>query len=218
MKFATTRFGEIEVDEAKILHLPEGIIGFPDFTRAVLLDHQPNSPFRWLQAVDRPELAFVVIDPLALVPDYPLDKLRDIIAQDNGRPEDIAAAAITTVPQPPAPITVNLTAPIVFDLEKKSGAQIILHDPRFKTRHLLVQEETPEQKKSEKEEKQEEEGRHFHRMERSHGSFQRTMTVPFEINADDVAAEFKNGVLTVTLSKPAEVLERTKKIEVKQAA
>ena len=141
MRFATSRFGEIEVNESKILHLPEGIIGFPDFTRAALLDHQPNSPFRWLQAVDHPELAFVVIDPLTLVPDYPLDQLRDIIAKDNDCPEDIVAAAITTVPQPPAPITVNLTAPIVFDYKKKSGAQVILHDPRFKTRHLLVQEE-----------------------------------------------------------------------------
>jgi flagellar assembly factor FliW len=140
VKFPTSRFGEIEVDDAKILHLPDGIIGFPDFKRAALLDHQPDSPFRWLQGVDHPEIAFVVIDPLALVPDYPLDTLKQIIAKDDKRPEEIAVAAITTVPKPPQPITVNLSAPIVIDPQKKSGAQVILNDTRFGTRHILVQE------------------------------------------------------------------------------
>ena len=74
------------------------------------------------------------------------------------------------------------------------------------------------EKKSEKEDKGEEEGRHFHKVERSSGSFQRTMTVPFEIDSDTVGAEFKDGILTVTVPKPPEVLEKTKKIEVKQAA
>jgi flagellar assembly factor FliW len=141
VRFATSRFGEIEVDDAKILHFPEGIIGFPDFKRVALLDHQPGSPFRWLQGVDQPALAFVVIDPLALVPDYPLDALREMIAREDGRPKDIAVAAITTVPEPPAPITVNLAAPIVIDSDSRSGAQVILSDPRFKTRHILVKEE-----------------------------------------------------------------------------
>ena len=71
------------------------------------------------------------------------------------------------------------------------------------------------EKKSEKEEKKDDEGRQFHRVERSSGSFQRTMTVPFEIDADTVKAEFKNGILTVTIPKPAEAIEATKKIEVK---
>ena len=73
------------------------------------------------------------------------------------------------------------------------------------------------EKKSEKEEKGEEEGRKFHRMERSSGSFQRTLTVPFEIDGDTVSAEFKDGVLTVTIPKPAEVVEKTKKIKINQA-
>jgi len=73
------------------------------------------------------------------------------------------------------------------------------------------------EKKSEKEEKREEEGREYHRVERSSGSFQRSMTVPFEIDGDAVTADFKDGVLTVTIPKPPEAVEKTKKIEVKQA-
>ncbi len=73
------------------------------------------------------------------------------------------------------------------------------------------------EKKSEKEEKKEEEGRQYHRVERSSGSFQRTTTLPFEIDNKSVNASFKNGVLTVTITKPSEVVEKTKKIEIKSA-
>jgi HSP20 family protein len=74
------------------------------------------------------------------------------------------------------------------------------------------------EKKSEKEEKGEKEGREFHRVERSSGSFQRSMSVPFKIDGDAVNADFKNGVLTVTIPKPPEVIAETKKIEIKSAA
>jgi flagellar assembly factor FliW len=146
VKFTTTRFGEIEIEDDKILSLPEGLIGFPDCTQVVLIDHQPNSPFRWLQSVRQPELAFVVIDPLDLVPDYPLEKLKDILASERKmvRPKEVAVAAITTIPSPPAPITVNLTAPVVFDTDTRQGAQVILHEARFRTRHILVQEKKSE--------------------------------------------------------------------------
>lgn len=74
------------------------------------------------------------------------------------------------------------------------------------------------EKKSENEEKGEKEGREFHRIERSSGSFQRSMTVPFKIDGDAVSADFKNGVFTVIIPKPPEVIEQTKKIEIKSAA
>jgi len=142
VRFSTTRFGEIEIEETAILELPDGIIGFPQCRRVAVFEHNPGSPFRWLQSLDDPALAFVVIDPLDLVPDYPMEKLKDILAEERkmGRPENVAAAAITTVPPAPAHITVNLSAPVVFDSDTRKGAQVILHDARFKTRHLLVRE------------------------------------------------------------------------------
>lgn len=73
------------------------------------------------------------------------------------------------------------------------------------------------EKKSESEENRGEEGRQFHRVERSSGMFQRSMALPFDIDTNAVSAEFQNGVLTVTIAKPQEVVEKTKKIEVKQA-
>jgi HSP20 family protein len=74
------------------------------------------------------------------------------------------------------------------------------------------------EKKSEADEKKDEKGRIYHRTERSYGFFQRTMTLPFDIDPQKVGATFKDGVLTVSLPKPAEVQKQTKKIEVKKAS
>ncbi len=143
MKIATDRFGEIEFKQGELLHLPEGIIGFPGFVRALLLDHRKDSPFRWLQSADDPKLAFVVIDPLLMVADYPLDKLCDALARFGQRPNNVAVAAIATVPTAPLPITVNLAAPLAFDAQTRRGAQIILDNPEFHTKHMIVREDPP---------------------------------------------------------------------------
>jgi len=74
------------------------------------------------------------------------------------------------------------------------------------------------EKKSEFEDKKDEEGRIYHRVERSYGAFQRTMTIPYKVDPDQVAAEFKDGVLKITLPKPADAQKRVepRKIEVKR--
>jgi HSP20 family protein len=76
------------------------------------------------------------------------------------------------------------------------------------------------EKKSEQEERKDDAGRVFHRVERSYGAFQRTMTVPFEIAPDKVSAELEDGVLTISLPKPdtANVEPRSSRIEVKRSA
>lgn len=73
------------------------------------------------------------------------------------------------------------------------------------------------EKKSEKDERSDEKGREFHRIERSSGSFQRIMTLPFTIDADKVEAVVKDGVLTVTIPKPPEAVENSKKVKVTHA-
>jgi len=74
------------------------------------------------------------------------------------------------------------------------------------------------EKKSESEERKDDEGRQYHRIERMSGAFQRSIALPFEIAADAVKAEVRDGVLTVTVAKPAEVVEKAKKIKVTKSA
>jgi HSP20 family protein len=65
-------------------------------------------------------------------------------------------------------------------------------------------------------EKQEKSGQ-YQRIERSYGSFERQIPLGVEVDADKVEAEYKNGVLTVTVPRPDEKMAKTRKIDVKKA-
>ncbi len=71
--------------------------------------------------------------------------------------------------------------------------------------------------KGEKKEETVERKKDYYVSERRYGSFQRYFALPEGVDADKIAATFKNGVLTVTLPKTAEAQKPTKKIEVKAA-
>jgi flagellar assembly factor FliW len=66
----TTRFGEIEADESKAIHFMDGLPGFHDKRDFIILEHKPGSPFLWLQSMDTPDLAFVMINPFLMKSDY----------------------------------------------------------------------------------------------------------------------------------------------------
>ena len=69
--------------------------------------------------------------------------------------------------------------------------------------------------RGEKKEEKEDKGKNYYRMERSYGSFARTIPLPVEVDTDKAKAEFKKGVLTVTLPKTAKAIKETKKVSVK---
>jgi HSP20 family protein len=69
--------------------------------------------------------------------------------------------------------------------------------------------------KGERKFEREDSGKGYHRIERSYGSFVRSFTVPPQVETDKVAAEYRNGVLTVTLPKKEAAKSRQVKVEVK---
>jgi len=72
--------------------------------------------------------------------------------------------------------------------------------------------------KAEKRKESEEKGEHFHRVERSYGTFERSMSLPRGVDTDNVNAQMKNGMLTVTIPKTPSMKEHTRKIEVKKSS
>jgi flagellar assembly factor FliW len=129
------RFGSYDVPAERVLVFPDGLIGFADARRFVLLDSsRPDSPFRCLVCLDFPELGFVVCDPVRLWPGY----AADLPPPDGGRAEERAVLAIVTVPHDPREMTANLMAPLVFDCTTRAGRQIVLDGDRYSTRHLLL--------------------------------------------------------------------------------
>ncbi len=68
--------------------------------------------------------------------------------------------------------------------------------------------------RGEKEEEKETKERHFFRVERSYGAFQRTLSLPDDVNTDEIDATMKNGVLTITLPRQETVDSSTKKVAI----
>jgi flagellar assembly factor FliW len=141
LKCQTSRFGEIMVDENDIIQLPEGLIGFPELVRYVLLDHDSDSPFKWLQSVDDGNMAFVVISPLTFRPDYTVEVSEDEIAGLKlEKAEDAVVSVIVTIPSDPKKMSANLKAPLVFNLKNRCGKQVIVKDTQMQTKHFIMEE------------------------------------------------------------------------------
>lgn len=142
IKIKTKPFGEIEVHEKQIVSFPDGILGF-DFVKkfAVLDTDKEKSPFKWLQAVDEPDLAFIVIRPMDFMSDYRLNvSQHDLEAIGSAGPGDLLVFAIVTIPSNPAEMTANLQGPVIINIARQIGRQAITLDDRYSVRQSIIGE------------------------------------------------------------------------------
>lgn len=141
MKVQTSRFREIEVQESDIITLPEGLVGFPELTHYVILDHDTDSPFKWLQSTDDGSMAFVIISPLTFRPDYTVEVSEEEIATLTlESADDAVISVIVTIPMDPKKMSANLKAPLIFNLKNRRGKQVIVKDAQYNTKHFIMEE------------------------------------------------------------------------------
>ncbi|MBP7936225.1 MAG: flagellar assembly protein FliW [Phycisphaerae bacterium] len=138
MIIQTSRFGPLEVDERRLIQFPKGVLGFPDQQAYALIQTAEESGFYWLQAVDRPDLAFVVCDPRLFVPDYVVPVKLDELSQ-IGLSDPSAAQVFIIVNKVDNILTGNLQGPLVVNVETRTARQLVLSDRRYSTRHPLMQ-------------------------------------------------------------------------------
>jgi len=142
MFIKTTHFGEIEIDEEDILDFKEGILGFEDIHKfGVINSEDQESPFSWIQSIEKPELAFALVNPFAVKKDYDFE-LKDENASSLGveDPSQVAVFAILVIPEDIKKISMNLKAPIIVNTNNKKAAQIILDSDKYTVRHLILDE------------------------------------------------------------------------------
>ncbi|RDB35519.1 flagellar assembly protein FliW [Spirobacillus cienkowskii] len=141
MKVNTSRFGEVEINEGDIISLPEGLIGFPELNQFILLDHDTDSPFKWLQSTNEATMAFIVISPLSFRPDYMVEVTEEeVAALKLTNPNEAVISVIVTIPMDPKKMSANLKAPLVFNLSNRLGKQLVLKDPQYQTKHFIMEE------------------------------------------------------------------------------
>ena len=129
----TSRFGRLDIDEEKIITMTTPLLGFAAERQFILLPHGPKSAFWWLQALDNPDLAFVVIQADTINPQYrptiPDHFQRELQAADQG---ELELLVILTIPKgQPEAMTANLLGPVALNPVKKLAKQILLDPTRF---------------------------------------------------------------------------------------
>jgi len=138
MRAQTKPFGEIEVSEKQRLEFAEGLFGFEDLKSYVLLDAS-QKPFYWLQSLDRPAVAFVLLDPRVFMSEYRLDVAEeDLQAIGIQGPEEALDFAIVTVPADSREMTANLQGPIVVNRSTRSARQCISRIPEYAVKHRIM--------------------------------------------------------------------------------
>ncbi|AOZ97364.1 flagellar assembly factor FliW [Butyrivibrio hungatei DSM 14810] len=134
MKLTTRVFGEVEIEESKIITFPNGIIGFPDMTRFTLMhdEDQGSNTIKWLQSIDEPNFAMPVMDPLVVCPDYkPVVDKAEVEYIGNLSEEEMLVLVTVTVPHDLKLMTVNLKGPFIINTKDMKASQTIIDNDEY---------------------------------------------------------------------------------------
>ena len=141
MKITTRVFGEIEIDDSKIIHFPSGIIGFPRMTDfALVYDEEKgkDTPIRWLQSLQEADFAIPVMDPLMVAGDYNPEVEEDhLLPLGEMTPDDTLVLVTVTVPKELIKMSVNLQAPIIINADSKKATQIIVNSEKYPIKYYI---------------------------------------------------------------------------------
>lgn len=132
MKVITRIFGEIEIEDEKIIRFENGIIGFPDMKKFTLIfdnEKEDAASISWLQSMDKPDIAFPVTDPLYVCEEYN-PTVEDELLKPLGeiREDNLFILVTVTVPKNIEDLSVNLKAPIIINTETRKASQLIVED------------------------------------------------------------------------------------------
>jgi flagellar assembly factor FliW len=124
MRISTSRFGRIDVDAGDIIRFPSGLPGLEDCREWALLADSTNDALGWLQCVTRGDVALAVVSPRRFVPDYqvriPRSELTPLAITDIREAQVVVVVGTTGTD-----LTLNLKAPIVINLEARTGRQVV---------------------------------------------------------------------------------------------
>lgn len=139
MQLETAHFGVIDINEDDFIYFPEGIPGFENSKKYALIGNDTGEAvFFWLQSIDMPELCFVVTDPFMVYDGYGVDvDDEDVELLKITDTNKVLSLTIVIIPEDINEIRVNLKAPILINMEKKVGKQIIQKNDNLPIRYYL---------------------------------------------------------------------------------
>ena len=140
MKITTKVFGEITIEDDRIIHFPSGIIGFPELTDFALIHDEEKGAgaIHWLQSIQEPAFAMPVMDPLIVCPDYN-PEVDDELLKPIGElvPDEILVMVTVTIPSDLTRMTVNLRGPVIINALEKKACQVIVEGDAYPVKYPI---------------------------------------------------------------------------------
>jgi flagellar assembly factor FliW len=138
MRIKTSRFGAVELTEEDILTFPEGLLGFSDLRKFVLLDDPNDEIFAWMQSCENPGIAFPILEPELFLTNYKVDLSRlDLEVIEGQKDQTFRYFTIVTIPEDPTQMTANLKAPVVINVKTRRARQCVLQDNNLAIREPI---------------------------------------------------------------------------------
>lgn len=138
MNIHTSRFGVVTITSEDVIHFPEGLLGFNELRRFVILDDPSDEIFAWLQSCEEPGIAFPVLEPELFTSTYTISLTKhDLENLGLASREGARCFSVITIPQDPTQMTANLKAPIVINVAKRMARQCVLQDNQLNIREPI---------------------------------------------------------------------------------
>lgn len=143
MQIKTKHFGEIELEDDKIITFESGIMGFEEYKRYTILfdiEESGQPTISWLQSVEEPSIAIPVINPLYVREDYN-PTVEDEYLNSIGEltDENILVLLTVTVPSDVTQVSANLKAPFIINSDARKGVQVIVENNDYPVRYNIYE-------------------------------------------------------------------------------
>lgn len=141
MKINTRVFGEVDIEEEKILTFEKGIIGFPELKRFTLLydvEKGTGAGIRFLQSIEEPNFAMPVMDPLLVKEDYnPYVDDELLAGLGDLHADDLLVLITVSVPSDLTKMTANLQGPFVINVKTRKACQVIVDGDEYPVKYPI---------------------------------------------------------------------------------
>lgn len=127
--------------EEVVLDFPVGLLGFSDLHQYHLFEPAEGYPIKFLQSVEDPEINFSCIDVAAIRPDLDIplsDEEAQALALESSK--DALVLALVVIPEDPRKMTANLAGPLVINVKRKQGRQVVLNPEQFPLKYTILAE------------------------------------------------------------------------------
>ncbi len=135
------QLGSIKVETDRITTFHEGLIGFEELKRFVIIDLEEYKPFQWLLSIDDPDISFPIISPILVIDEYsPAISIAEAYNLGEFQDQDLLLYAIVTIRPELKKVSANLKGPVIVNIKQGLGQQIVLDDDRYSTNHEFMKD------------------------------------------------------------------------------